>query len=137
MDQYAGSPGRSTYSYAELAVCSLAVAETIASTIAPTHDRMAQHPLSTSSITAHHPVDLMLQKDNIGRCTNNPSGCHPIWTFGAPPPSSPIFMPNALSATTLPAMGQASNNAGLHTAYRWLDSNWRKSSSGLILSRYK
>jgi len=34
-----------------------------------------------------------------------------------PPPSSPIFMLNALSAATLPiypSLGQAPNNAGVH-----------------------
>jgi len=38
-----------------------------------------------------------------------------------PPPSSPIFMLNALSAATLPiypSLGQAPNNAGVHA--QWL-----------------
>jgi len=60
----------------------------------------------------------MVQGKITGRCTNNPSGCHPIWTIDVPPPSFPHFMPNALSSTTLPiypGLGQAPNNAGLHT----------------------
>jgi len=60
-------------------------------------------------------------KDNRGTRTDNLSGCHPIWTIGAPPPSSPISAPNALSATTLlvyPGLGQAPNDAGLHTEWR-------------------
>jgi len=40
--------------------------------------------------------------------------------YQCPPPSSPIFMPYALSATTIPiypGLGQAPNNAGLHTQW--------------------
>ena len=59
------------------------------------------HPLPTSSITARHLLDFMIQGKNRGRHTDNPSGCHPIRTIGAPPPSSPIFMPNALTVATL------------------------------------
>ena len=44
---------------------------------------------------------FMRQGKNRGRRTDNPSGCHPIRTIGAPPPSSPIFMPNALTVATL------------------------------------
>ena len=40
LGQYAGSPGQRTYCYAELAVSSLVMAETIA--IVPTHGGMAR-----------------------------------------------------------------------------------------------
>ena len=60
--------------------------------------------------------------DNRSRHTDSPSGRHPIWTTGALRlHHPPIFTPNALSAATLPiypGLGQAPNNAGLHT--RWL-----------------
>jgi len=95
MDQYASSPGGSTCCYTELA-------------------------LSTFSIIAHHLLDFMVHGKNRGRCTNNPSGRHPIRTVAAPPPSSPIFILSAISAATLticPGLGQALNNAGLHTQW--------------------
>jgi len=44
-----------------------------------------------------------------------------------PPPSFPYFMPNALSATTLPiylGLRQAPNNAGLHTQWLGLHITW-------------
>ena len=50
MDQHAGSPGRSTYCYAELTVLT-----------ALTHGRMTRHPSSTSSITARHLLDFVVQ----------------------------------------------------------------------------
>jgi len=42
LGQYASSPGNRAYCYAKLAVFSLAVAETVASTITPTHGGMAR-----------------------------------------------------------------------------------------------
>jgi len=77
MDQYAGSPGRSTYCYAELAVSFINFL----------------HYCSPSS------GFYGAWKDSRGRRTDNPSGLsvphlhHP-----------PIFMPNALSAATLPSI---------------------------------
>ena len=52
---------------------------------------------------------------------DNPSGCHPYPDLVPPPLRHCIFMPNALSAATLPiylVLGQTQNNAGLHT--QWL-----------------
>jgi len=94
MDQYAGSPGHSTYCYAELTVSFINFL----------------HYCSPSSGL------YGVGKDNRGRCTDNPSGCHPIQTIGAL--TSIMFMPNTLSAATLPiypGLRQAPNNAGLHT----------------------
>ena len=71
------------------------------------------HP--TNSVKA---LKASAWKGNRSKSTDNPSGRHPIWTIGAPPPLSPIFTPNALSAATLPiypGLGQAPNNGGLHT----------------------
>jgi len=83
----------------------------------PTVTQNLLHPLSTSSTFWIYGAG----KDNRGRRTDNPSGCHPVQTIGAPPPSSRIFMLNALSAATLPiypSLGQAPNNAGVHA--QWL-----------------
>jgi len=58
-------------------------------------------------------------KDNRTRRNNNRYESHPIWTISAPTSITSVFMPNALSATTLtiyPGLGQAPNNAGLHTS---------------------
>ena len=79
------------------------------------------HPLSTSSITARQLLDFTVQAKITGRCTNNPSGRHPILTIGAAPsPSSPYFYTecpfcrNPLNVSWL----ETKNNAGLHT--QWL-----------------
>ena len=100
MDQYAGSPGHSTYCYAEVA----------ASFINFLHYRSPFSGLCDAG------------KDNRGRCTDSLSGHHPIWTIDARTSIiPPIFTLNALSATTLPiypGLGQVPNIAGLHT--RWL-----------------
>jgi len=61
VDQYACSTDHSTYCYAELAVSSRAVAETIGSTHCTYHGTMARHPLSTSCIITHHLPDFMVQ----------------------------------------------------------------------------
>jgi len=94
MDQYAGSPGHSTYCYAEL-------------------DASFINFLHSLAITGFYGA----RKDNRGRCTDKPSGYHPIQTIGAPTFIIPsICTPNALSAATLPiypGLGQALNNAGL------------------------
>jgi len=98
MDQYAGSPGHSTYCCAELASSFINI---LCSPSSGFYDA---------------------GKDNRGRRTGNPSGRHPIRTIGDPPPSSAHFTPTALSAATLPiypVLRQALNNAGLHA--RWLD----------------
>ena len=61
---------------------------------------------------------LWCRERTRGRRTNNTSGRHRMWTIGVPPTSSPILTQNALSATTLPiypGLGQAPDNAGLHT----------------------
>ena len=51
------------------------------------------HPLSTSSITARQLLDFTVQAKITGRCTNNPSGRHPILTIGAAPISIiPLFL---------------------------------------------
>ena len=72
MDQYAVSPGHSTYWYTEL----------LASFI------NFLHYCSPSS------GFYGAGKDNRSRCTDNLSGSHPIWTIGAPRPHlhhPPIF----------------------------------------------
>jgi len=84
MDQYAGSPGHSTYCCAELS----------ASFINFLHYCSPSCGFSGAG------------KDNRGRHE---------------PRHLPIFMPNALSAATFPiypGLGQAPNNAFLHT--QWL-----------------
>ena len=99
MDQYASSPSRSTYCYAELA----------ASFINFLH--------YCSPSFGFYGVG----KDNRGRCTDNPSGCHLIWTIGAPISIIAPFlhrMPFLLNPPNLSWLGTAPNNAGLHT--RWL-----------------
>jgi len=80
------------------------------------------HPLSTSSITASCLLDFMVQ----GKITEADAqtihlDATPSGLSVPPPPSSPIFTPNAISAATLPiypGLRQALNNAGLHT--QWL-----------------
>jgi len=88
----------------------------------PTDTQNSLHPLSTSSIIARHLLDFMVQgktteADARTICLEaTPSG------LSVPPgPTSitPHFLPNALSAATLPiypGLGQAPNNAGLHTS---------------------
>jgi len=52
------------------------------------------------------------REDNRGRHTDNPLGATPSWLSSNPPPSSPIFTPDALPAATLPiypGLGQAPN----------------------------
>jgi len=74
------------------------------------------HPLSTSSIIACHLKDFMVQ----GKITEADAltirlDATPSGLSVPPPPSSPIFMPSALSVATLaiyPGLGQAPNNAG-------------------------
>jgi len=94
----------------------------------PTVTQNSLHPLSTSSIIAHHLLDFMVQ----GKITeaDAPSIClytTPSGLSVPSPPSSPIFTLNVLSAATLtiyPDMRQAPNNAGLHTrwhGYQWLE----------------
>jgi len=69
----------------------------------PTVMRNLLHPLSTSFITAHHLLDFMVQEKITEADTptvhtdTTPSGL-PV----PPPPSSPHFTQNALSAATLP-----------------------------------
>ena len=97
MGQYASSPGYSTYCYAELAAYFINFL----------------HYCSTSSGL------YGAGKDNRGRCTNNPSGCHPIQTISAPTSTDPPFlcrMPFLRQTCQIyPGLGQAPNNAGLHT----------------------
>jgi len=51
------------------------------------------HPLSTSSIIAHHLLYFSgAGKSNRGRCTDSPSGRHPIRTIGAPTFVIPPFL---------------------------------------------
>ena len=76
------------------------------------------HPLSTSSITARHLLNCMVQ----GKITeaDTPTIHLDYWCRQIHNP--PIFMPNALSATThiiYSGLGQAPNNDGLNN--RWLD----------------
>jgi len=96
MDQYAGSPGRSTYCYAELAASFI---------------NFIYYCSPSSGFYG-------AGKDNKDRRTDNPPERHPIRTIDAPPPSSPIFTPNALSAASLaiyPGLAQAPNNVGLQS----------------------
>jgi len=82
----------------------------------PTVMQNSLHPLSTSSTTARHLLDFMVQ----GKITKahtptirldaTPSGL----SVPPSPSSPPIFMPNALSAaipSIYPGVGQAPNNA--------------------------
>jgi len=90
----------------------------------PTVTQNLLHPLSTSSITPRHLVNLMLQRkitqaDALTiRLDATPSGL----SVPPLPHHLPIFMPNtALSVTTLPiypGLEQEMNNVGLHT--QWL-----------------
>jgi len=77
------------------------------------------HPLSTSSITACHILDFMVQgKITEAEAPTIRMDATPSGLSVPPPPSSPILTPNALSVATLPiysGFGQAPNNAGLHT----------------------
>jgi len=89
---------------------------------APTYGRMTRHPLSTDSIIALHLLDFMVQgKITEADAPKNRLDATPTRLSVAPPPSSPIFMPNGLSAATLqvyPGLGQAPSNAGFHS--QWL-----------------
>jgi len=88
----------------------------------PTDTQGSLHPLSTSSITDCHLLDFMEQGKIIEADARTvhldatPSG------LSVPPPSSsPPFLCQMLSAITFPiypGLGQAPNNAGLHT--QWL-----------------
>jgi len=82
MDQYAGSPGHSTYSYTELVVLT-----------AHTHGRMTRHPSSTSSITAHHLLDSVVQgKIAEAVAPTICLGATPSGLSFPQPPSSPILL---------------------------------------------
>jgi len=68
----------------------------------PTVMQNSLHPLSTSSITAQHLLEFMVQ----GKIIDADAliihlDITPSRLLVPPPPSSPIFMPNALSAATL------------------------------------
>jgi len=97
MDQYAGSPGHSTYCYTELA----------ASFINFLH--------YCSPTSGFYGAEKITEADALTiHLDSTPSGLSV-----PPPPLSPIFMPNAFSDATIPiypGLGQASNNAGLHTS---------------------
>jgi len=98
MEQYGGSPGRSTYCYAKLAASFI---------------NLLHYCLPTSGF-------YDAGKNNRSKCTTirldaTPSGLSDLYQYYPP------FTPNALSAATLafyPGLGQALNIAGLHT--RWL-----------------
>jgi len=52
------------------------------------------------------------REDNRGRHTDHPAERHSIQTNQRPPPTAPIFMPDALPAITVPlypGLGQAPN----------------------------
>jgi len=86
MDQYAGSPGHSTYCYQNWL-----------------------RPLSTSSTTAHHLLGFIVQ-GKITEADTPTSRRHPIQTIGAPTSITPSFMLNAPSVAThpiYPCLGQA------------------------------
>jgi len=77
------------------------------------------HPSSTTFIIAHNLLDFVVQQKEteaeapIIRLDSTSSRL----SVPPPPSSPPIFMTNALSATTFqiyPGLGQAPNNAGLH-----------------------
>ena len=98
MDQYAGSPGRSTYCHAELA-------ESFVNFL---------HHYSPSS------GFYGTGKDNRGSAPTIRLDATPSGLLLPPPPSSSVFMSNALYVTSLliyPGCGQAPNNAGLHTQW--------------------
>jgi len=60
------------------------------------------------------------EKDNRGRRTNNAYGRNPIRTIGAPTSIIPHFYaecPFCATLLTYPGLGQAPNNAGLHTCW--------------------
>jgi len=90
----------------------------------PTDTQNSLHPLSTSSIIASHLLDFMVQgKMTEAEVPTIRPDATPSGLSVPPPPSSPIFTPNALSEATLPiypCLGQASNNARLHIL--WLGS---------------
>ena len=86
----------------------------------PTVTQNSLHPLSASSLMACHLLDFMVQ-GKITEADTSSLGTTPSGLSVLPPPSSPIFTLNAISAATLPiypGLGQAPNNAGLHT--QWL-----------------
>jgi len=97
MDQYAGTSDHSTYCYAELAASFIS---------------FLSYGLPSSGFYG-------AGKDNRGR--HNLSGHHSIRTISAPTSIIPHFTLNAISVATIPiypGLGQAPNNAGLHT--QWL-----------------
>jgi len=70
-------------------------------------------------------LDFMtLWRITRGRHTKSPGGHHSIWTnLQSTSINPPIFMLDALPATTLPiypGLGQAQEYAGLHTPVAWL-----------------
>jgi len=84
----------------------------------PTVTQNLLHPLSTSSITAHHLLDFMLH-GKITEITHQQSVWTPSHPFDRCPHLHypPHFYAEALSAAILPSypgLGQAPNNAGLH-----------------------
>jgi len=80
MDQYAGSAGHGTYCYAELAVSSLAVAETIATT----HCAYPRKDVRASLIIFLYYCSPSSGFYGAGgRRTDNPSGRHPVRTVHA------------------------------------------------------
>ena len=80
---------------------------------------MGAHKVIPILSVARHLLDFMVQ----GKIAEaDAPAIHldatPIRTVGAPPPSSPIFTPDALPAATIPicsGLRQAPINAGLHT----------------------
>jgi len=88
----------------------------------PTVTQISLHPISTSSIIAHHFLDFMVQ----GKITDSDAlTIHLDATSSGLCPHlhhPPIFMPNALSAATVPiypGFGQAPNNAGIAYPLAW------------------
>jgi len=72
-------------------------------------------------LTLHHKIQKMASKmEEVDKGCSKSSGLSM-----PPPPSSAVFTPSALSAATLPVyigLGQALNNAGLHTQWLFYDS---------------
>ena len=86
------------------------------------HGRMVRHPLSTTSISARHLLDFIVQ----GKITETDAPTTSLDTtlsrLSVPHfHHTPIFTPYAISATTISTdtgLGLALNNASLHT--QWL-----------------
>ena len=87
----------------------------------PTFTQNSLPPLLTSSISFRHLLDFMVQVKRTEADAPTICLCATPSGLSVPIPlSPPVFMLNAFSAATLPiypGLGQAPNNAGLHTPW--------------------